>query len=65
MASSRRQSKMNDHPMQTSNLWTDDKSKSRRLSTASTVKSSFSTGYRYFHLIIIRQSFPFFIPLIT
>ncbi len=59
IASSRRQSKINYHSISTSNPWNEEKSKPRRLSTVSIVKSSVSLGYRYTHLILIRQSFPF------
>ena len=46
--SSRRQSKINHHHIRTSNQWNDEKSKLRLLSNVTTVKSSFSAGYRYF-----------------
>ncbi len=51
-SSSRRQSKINHHHIRTSNEWNDDKLKPRRLSTASTIKSSLSIGYRYSFLFL-------------
>jgi hypothetical protein len=47
VSSSTRASKLNHHLMQGSNQWDNDKLKPRRLSTASSVKSSLSAGYRY------------------
>ncbi|CAF4412945.1 unnamed protein product, partial [Adineta steineri] len=44
VSSSRRESKLNPISRQTSNQWNDEKLKIRRLSTASTIKSSFSAG---------------------
>lgn len=46
--SSRRPSKIiNHHSIQLNNQWLDEKEKIRRASTASTVKSSHSAGFRY------------------
>jgi hypothetical protein len=53
LSSSRRQSKINHHPIRTSNQWTDDKLKIRRLSTVSTSKSSLSVGFRYLFFLKI------------
>jgi hypothetical protein len=52
VASSRRESKLNHHSIRGSSQWNDDKLKPRRLSTASTAKSSLSVGYRYLKSIL-------------
>ena len=50
LSSSRRQSKINHHTIQTSSIpWDDEKIKPQRLSTISTMKSSLSVGYRYLY----------------
>ena len=46
-SSSRRQSKINHHHIQTSSQYNDGKPKTRQLPNISNAKSSFSSGYRY------------------
>ncbi|CAF3868387.1 unnamed protein product [Adineta steineri] len=58
VSSSRRESKLNPISRQTSNQWNDEKLKIRRLSTASTIKSSFSAGYRFRNGTLVQVAEP-------
>ena len=52
VSSSRRESKLNHNSARASSQWNEDKLKPRRLSTASSAKSSVSAGYRYLKSIL-------------